>query len=268
MGVNNEGQWLHNQESVMSKTIAITGKGGVGKTTIAGLLVLRLIKRGRKPVLAVDADPNTCLDEALGVKVSASIGGVREEAREIAGKGMASGVSKQQLLEMKIAESLVETQDFDLIAMGRPEGPGCYCYANNVLKSAIAAITKEYPYVVIDNEAGLENLSRRIVQKVDLMIMVADPSARGVETARRLRVLALEMNVEYDKLALIINRCRKLEPPAKAIDLQREIGADHLVVMPENDELADIAENDGDLTVLGGDSLPARSLDPLLDDIY
>ena len=149
----------------MTYTIAITGKGGVGKTTVAALTVARLIARGCRPVLAVDADPNTCLDGALGVKAVKTIGGVREEAREIAGKGLAAGASKQQLLEMKIAESLVEGDDFDLIAMGRPEGPGCYCYANNVLKQAIGTIAENYAYVVIDNEAGLENLSRRMCRR-------------------------------------------------------------------------------------------------------
>ncbi len=129
----------------MSYTIAITGKGGVGKTTLAALLITRMIARGRKPVLAVDADPNTCLDAALGVHAAATIGTIREETRQIAGKGLAVGASKQQLLELKIAECLVEADDFDLLAMGRPEGPGCYCYANNVLKQAIQTITAELP---------------------------------------------------------------------------------------------------------------------------
>ena len=117
----------------MSYTIAITGKGGVGKTTVAALVVRRLIASGRRPVLAVDADPNTCLDAALGVKAEHTVGGVREEARVIAGEGNTTGVAKQELLRMKIAQSLVESSDFDLIAMGRPEGPGCYCFANNAL---------------------------------------------------------------------------------------------------------------------------------------
>ena len=151
----------------MSYFIAITGKGGVGKTTISALIVNRLINRGRKPVLAIDADPNTCLDALLGVKAEKTVGRVREEVREIAGKGLAAGISKQELLEMKIAESLVESDNFDLIAMGRSEGPGCYCYANNVLKSVINEISGNYPYIVLDNEAGLENLSRRIVQPRD-----------------------------------------------------------------------------------------------------
>jgi len=166
----------------MSYTVAITGKGGVGKTTVASLLVTRLIARGCAPVLAIDADPNTCLDSALGVEIEKTIGGVREEAREMAGRGLAAGVSKREMLELKIAESMVEAEGFDLIAMGRPEGPGCYCYANNVLKEVIAQIAENYPYVVLDNEAGLENLSRRILRRVDLMIMVADPSKRGLDT--------------------------------------------------------------------------------------
>src|SRR5512136_3115209 len=119
----------------MSYTIAVTGKGGVGKTTIAALAVLRLIASGRRPVLAVDADPNTCLDIALGVRVEHTVGGVREEARIIASEGNTTGVAKQELLRLKVSRSLVETTDFDLIAMGRPEGPGCYCFANNALRT-------------------------------------------------------------------------------------------------------------------------------------
>jgi CO dehydrogenase maturation factor len=118
----------------MSYTVAIAGKGGTGKTTVAALTVSRMIARGSKPVLAVDADPNSCLDSALGVAVTQTVGAVREEAREMAGKGLGAGVSKQEMLELKIHESLVEADSFDLIAMGRCEGPGCYCYANNVLK--------------------------------------------------------------------------------------------------------------------------------------
>ena len=226
----------------MSYLIAITGKGGVGKTTIAALLINRLIKKGCKPVLAVDADPNTCLDAALGVSVEKTIGGIREEAREIAGKGMTSGISKQQLLEMKIAQCLVEADDFDLIAMGRPEGPGCYCYANNVLKSVLTEISKHYPYVILDNEAGLENLSRRIVQKVDMLIMVTDPSRSGLETIERLYTLAKEMEIKYQQLAIIVNRLRSNKLPPQVRDLKRRINANFVFGLPNNDRLADHSE--------------------------
>jgi len=249
----------------MSYTIAITGKGGVGKTTVAALLVSRLIARGCTPVLAVDADPNSCLDAALGVKAAATIGGIREQARQIAGKGMAGGASTQQLLEMKIAESLVEADDFDLIAMGRPEGPGCYCYANNVLKQAIQTMAANYPWLVIDNEAGLENVSRRVVTNVDLMLIVADPSKRGVETLRRLYDLAGEMGVKFKKLGIVINRMRHAGVPEGIEELQRDIKADYLLLLPDDQELADYNETGASLKLLPDQNQVVRRLDAFLD---
>ena len=251
----------------MSYTIAITGKGGVGKTTIAGLLVARLIAQGRSPVLAVDADPNSCLDEVLGVKVEKSIGTVREEARQIAGEGMKAGISKQQLLEMKIAESLVEADDFDLIAMGRPEGPGCYCYANNVLKQAIGQIAENYPYIVIDNEAGLENLSRRIVQKVDLLVIVADPSKRGLDTCRRLHQLAGEMEIQYDRLAIFVNRLRRPNLPEGCDALKRETGAEFLLGLREDEELAELAERGVGMQAVSAGNAVAEQITRLLAEL-
>jgi len=226
----------------MSKIIAITGKGGVGKTTIASLIITRLIANHCRPILAVDADPNTCLDIALGINVEKTVGGIREEAKEIAGKGLASGISKQQLLELKIAESLVEGEDFDYIAMGRPEGPGCYCYANNVLKDVLGEIASHYPYVVLDNEAGLENLSRRIVQKVDLLIFVADPSRRGLDTIVRLYELACDMDIKYNRLAIIINRQQWTELNDDEKRLQDVTQSDFLLGLQENDEIRTVSE--------------------------
>jgi len=251
----------------VSFTIAITGKGGVGKTTVAGLVISRLIAAGRQPVLAVDADPNTCLDLVLGVRVEKTIGGVREEARVIAGQGMAAGASKQELLELKIAESLVEAKDFDLIAMGRPEGPGCYCFANNVLKQAIGHLTAEYPYVVIDNEAGLENLSRRLVQKVDVMVMVADPSARGLETVRRLHELAREMDINYGRLVLVINRLRRDELPEGAEALRQHTGACCVVGLPDDEALALQDERGVSLSQLPAGNAVVQRIDRLLADV-
>jgi CO dehydrogenase maturation factor len=226
----------------MSHTIAIAGKGGTGKTTVSALLVSRLIAGGRKPVLAVDADPNSCLDAALGVTVTQTVGAVREEARELAGKGLGAGISKQELLEIKIAESLVETDGFDLIAMGRCEGPGCYCYANNVLKQVIERLADNYPVMVIDNEAGLENLSRRIVRRVDLLLMVTDPSRVGLNTVQRLRDLADEMGLQYDQLAIVVNRVRNGTLPDGAAMLKEKTNADILIGLPTDNELAELAE--------------------------
>lgn len=247
----------------MSFTIAITGKGGVGKTTVAATMVSRLIARGRKPVLAVDADPNTCLDAALGVKAASTIGRIREETRELAGKGLAAGTSKQEMLELKIAECLVEADDFDLLAMGRPEGPGCYCYANNVLRQAIAAVADNYPYVVIDNEAGLENLSRRIVQRVDLMVMVADPSRQGIATLGRLYELAGEMKITFGRLALVINRMRRAEPPAEVAELAQRAKAE-VVCLPDDPAVAEWNERGANLAGLPKDREFVRRIDELM----
>lgn len=249
----------------MSYLIAVSGKGGVGKTTLAGLLVTRLIARGCTPVLAVDADPNMCLDDVLGVEVTKTIGAVREEAREIASKGLAVGISKQELLEYKIAESLVEAKDFDLIAMGRSEGAGCYCYANNVLKNAIGQMSDAYPYLVLDNEAGLENLSRRIVQKVDLMIMIADPSSRGLKTVTRLHEMTKEMNIEYKKLAIIVNRLRRDKMPDKIEEVKKITGADFVIGLPDCDELADLAEKGDSITKVSPDNKIVAIIDDLLE---
>ncbi len=248
----------------MNKLIAICGKGGVGKTSIAALVVSRLIAKKKSPVLAIDADPNTCLDLSLGVEAIKSVGRIREEAREIAGKGMSAGVSKQELLELKIAECLVESQDFDLIAMGRSEGHGCYCYANNVLKAIIAELTKNYPFVVLDNEAGLENLSRRIVQHIDTMLIVSDPSKQGIKTIKRLFDLSQEMAISYNKLALVINRMKPESESDYFQSLQQDIGANYLALLPENSEVASHNECGQSLLTLSDSNPVVEAIDRLI----
>ncbi len=248
----------------MGFLIAVTGKGGVGKTTVSSLLVSRLVRRGGGPVLAVDADPNSCLDRALGVRVSKTVGGAREQARELSGKGMAVGTDKRRILESMIAESLVESDGFDLLAMGRPEGPGCYCYANNVLRDVISQIAGAYPVVVIDNEAGLENVSRRIVAKVDVLAIVTDPSRNGFLTVGRLRALAKEMDVRFARLALIVNRTRDGRPPAGLDALKDETGADIVVCLPENGEIAAFAEEGRALSGLSAENAVSLAVDGFL----
>jgi CO dehydrogenase maturation factor len=249
----------------MGYVIAVTGKGGVGKTTVAALVSILSIQRGWRPILAVDADPNSCLDAALGVTTHKTIGGIREEAREIAGKGLLVGISKQELLALKIRECLVESNDFDLIAMGRPEGPGCYCYANTVLKSVLDEISSHYPMVVLDNEAGLENLSRRIVRRVQLLILVSDPSKRGIDTVRRLHALAQEMDMGWDRLAIIINRVRSDANDSEPAELKNSIGADYIVSLPEDPELAEIGECGKSLWTISSDNAVAKKLAAFLD---
>lgn len=252
----------------MSYVIAITGKGGVGKTTISSLIVKQLVVNNLTPVLAIDADPNSCLDAALGIKVEKTVGTAREEVRQETQNGMISGISKQELLQIKISESLVESKGFDLIAMGRPEGAGCYCYANNVLKSVIAQISNQYPYVVLDNEAGLENLSRRIVQKVDVLILVSDPSNSGLETLNRLYSLANEMEIKYDKLLLIINRMRSDKLPSKIDEIKAFTMADDVIGLPDDLEIASFAEKDQSFIELPENNIVLKKINDLIKNLF
>ncbi|MRR36242.1 carbon monoxide dehydrogenase [bacterium] len=223
-----------------SYTIAITGKGGTGKTTIAAAIVACLIDKGMTPVLAVDADPNSCLDQVLGVEVRKTVGRIREESRDASSQ--ATGIAKRELVELRIAEGLVEGNDFDLIAMGRPEGPGCYCYANNLFSDVISELSSHYPFIVLDNEAGLENLSRRLYKKTDLLVIVGDPSKRGLQTIRRLYELAREMDIAYDRLAVVVNMLRTGEISEEAAALANEVGADFILGLPFDPELSLAAE--------------------------
>ena len=241
-------------------TIAITGKGGVGKTTIASSLVAGLIRRGCGPVLAVDADPIACINELLGVAIRKTVGQIREEGREAVAY-RTDGISKRELVELKISESLVEALDFDLIAMGRPEGPGCYCYANHLLCDVMKELSKNYPFVVIDNEAGLENLSRRLCKRIDLLIIAGDPSKQGMQTVRRLYNLAKEMDIEYAQLAVVINLIRNRIPTEEMAGLMKETGADFLLALPFDKEMAILGDTGASIH-----TLPFSN--PVLSEIY
>ena len=189
----------------MSFTIAVSGKGGTGKTTLAGFLVRYLLEQGKKPVLAVDADANTNLNEVLGVEVRSTIG----DARDLMRKDVPVGMTKDIWFDYKIQEALVEREGFDLIAMGRPEGPGCYCAANTLARRCIDLLAGNYPYVVIDNEAGMEHLSRMTTQNVDVLLIVSDSSVRGVVTAARIRDLIGELNLRIQESHLVVNRVQE-----------------------------------------------------------
>lgn len=192
----------------MAFTIAFAGKGGTGKTSLAGMVVKYLLNKRGGPVLAVDADSNACLNEALGVEIHATIGSLREVSLEaVRGGGeRPGGMSMEQLFDYQVQQSLIEAEGFDLMVMGRPEGPGCYCGANNIIRKYTDILSEKYPYVVIDNEAGMEHLSRRTTHKVNLLIIVSDPTVKGVLTAKRINDLVDELQLEVDKRVLIINR--------------------------------------------------------------
>jgi len=191
----------------MAKIIAVAGKGGTGKTLVSALLIKYLIDDRRGPVLAVDADPSTNLDLTLGTSIEETVGDIREDTSQQVSSGtFMPGISKPDYLELRINQALVEEKGFDLLAMGRPEGPGCYCAANSMLRSSIDRLSKSYEYVVIDNEAGLEHLSRRTTQNVDLLLIVSDPTLRGLATADRVAHLIHELRTQVGHIRLIVNR--------------------------------------------------------------
>jgi CO dehydrogenase maturation factor len=177
----------------------------VGKTLISGMLVRHLAHEGRGPVLAVDADANSNLHEVLGVERGESVGSIREEMKKLAGE-MPGGMSKPEFIEYKVETALSEEQGFDLLVMGRPEGPGCYCYANNLLRDVMRRLAGRYDHVVVDNEAGMEHLSRRLIQDMDLLLVISDPSLRGIETAFRLCQIPDEVETHVGAKALVVNR--------------------------------------------------------------
>src|SRR3972149_10076965 len=189
----------------MSELIAVAGKGGTGKTTFCALTVRHLIQKGFGPVLAVDADANLNFNEVLGVEIKQTVGEVRDDLLKNMGV-LPAGMSKDTWIEMQLQDAMVESKNFDLVAMGKPEGTGCYCYVNSVLQRYMEILQHNYPYVVMDNEAGMEHISRGTTKNVGYLLIVSDASPRGVRTAARLRDLVDELKVEVAEMGLVLNR--------------------------------------------------------------
>lgn len=189
----------------MAFTIGVAGKGGVGKTTVAGLIAQLLMERGDGPILAIDADPNTNFHQVLGLNVEMTIGELREDTLKKI-KDLPPGISKDQYLEYGLQQCLVESSGIDLLAMGRGEGPFCYCAVNHVLRRYIDLLSKNYKYVVMDNEAGMEHLSRRTTQDVDVMLIISDINPVALQSAQRISKLADELELRIGKRFLVLNR--------------------------------------------------------------
>ncbi len=191
----------------MTKRIAVAGKGGTGKTTLSALLIRYLIENHPgKSILAVDADANANLNEALGVTVQATIGTILEDVKKI--NAVPTGMTKDIFIESRLMQAMVEENAFDLLVMGNPQGPGCYCYPNDLLKGYLEKLSKGYDFMVIDNEAGLEHLSRRLLPMLDLLLVTSDSSARGVRSAGRVKDIVENVNIAVTKMGLVIGRSR------------------------------------------------------------
>lgn len=224
----------------MSVTIAVAGKGGVGKTTLCGLLIQYLCETGKRPVLAVDADANSNLNEVLGVEVDMTLGEIREEvARAETSKEnpIPASMSKSDYMEIMFNRCLVEDDDFDMLVMGRTQGKGCYCFVNGLLQTQLQKLTPNYPYVVVDNEAGMEHISRGILPKVDILLLVSDCSRRGVQAVGRIAELIKECEMKPSRVGLIINRAPKGELNPGILEEIQKQGLELIGVVPQDESV-------------------------------
>jgi CO dehydrogenase maturation factor len=216
----------------MTYSIALAGKGGTGKTTIAGMLVKYLVEKGRTPVLAVDADANANLNEVLGLEVEETLGDAREQMKT----GASSGMTKDIFMEMKLQQAVVEADGFDLIVMGRPEGAGCYCAANTLLTQSLEKLIENYTSVVMDNEAGMEHMSRLTTNNIEALLVVSDPTRRGLQAASRIVELADKLSLNIGRKMVLVNRFR--EDQAQALEQAlAEYNLDFVGTVPEDGDL-------------------------------
>ena len=196
----------------MAYTIAVAGKGGTGKTTLCGFLLDHLCEKGLGPILAVDADANSNLNEVMGVDVELTLGDLREQVAR--SDDVPGGMSKQDYMEMMFSRALIEEDDYDMLVMGREQGQGCYCFVNGLLQTQLSKYAGRYKYMVVDNEAGMEHISRGILPSVDVILLVSDCSRRGVQAVGRIARLVQDLNIKHSKMGIVVNRAPngKLDP--------------------------------------------------------
>jgi CO dehydrogenase maturation factor len=260
----------------MTITIALAGKGGVGKTTIAGMVIKYLVQNKPGPVLAIDADPSSNLNMVLGLDLDWTVGDIREDmlaqvksslvAGGAAMGALPGGVSKHDYLDHKIRASLSEGETFDLIAMGRSEGTGCYCAVNHNLREVIDTISKNYRYLVIDNEAGMEHLSRRTTRDVQHLLIVSDPTQRGIVAAMRIASFRKELDIRIENAYLIINRLPGLMPTALTSEISK-LDIPLLGTIPTDEELSNFEFSGKPLVELGNDSPVYQSVAEMMGAI-
>lgn len=254
----------------MAHVIAIAGKGGVGKTTLCGMLIQYLADRRKGPVLAVDADANSNLNEVLGVEVDMTLGDIREEiarAEISATSPIPSGMTKADYAEFKFTSAIVEEDDYDLLVMGRTQGKGCYCYVNGLLQAQLTKFQRSYPYIVVDNEAGMEHISRGVLPSMETAILVSDCSRRGIQAVGRIAKLIEECELHPKTVGLIVNRAPKGELNdgiREEIELQ---GLKLLGVVPQDDGVYECDCAGKPTSQLPADSPVKKALYQILDNL-
>mgnify|MGYP001063155578 FL=1 len=261
----------------MTITIALAGKGGVGKTTVSGMIIKYLAQNKPGPILAIDADPSSNLNTVLGLDLEWTVGDIREGMlaqvkHSLLGSGAAmgalpGGVTKHDYLDHQIRASLAEGQSFDLIAMGRGEGTGCYCAVNHNLREVIDTISKNYRYVVIDNEAGMEHLSRRTTRDVQHLIIVSDPTQRGIMAASRIADFRTEFDIRIENAYLVINRLSGTIPQALQAYIHSNLDIPLLGTIPADSTLMDFEFSGRPLVELGNQSPVYQAVTRMMDQI-
>ena len=238
----------------MTDTLAVVGKGGTGKTTFATLVIKHLLEVGHTPILAIDADPSSNLNMALGIELGDTVGQIREDTRDqVTGGTFQQGIAKPDWFRYQVLQCLVEGQDVDLLAMGRPEGPGCYCAANHMLREAIDRLGDGYRSVVIDNEAGMEHISRQTTRDVDWLFIISDPSQRGLAAAEHIVRLIDSLGTRIGHTGLIINRVAG-ELPEELGERAGALGVPLLGVLPQDPEISRYDAEGRPLIALDGSS--------------
>ena len=247
----------------MTKSIALAGKGGTGKTTVAALLIRALLRHTSRPILAIDADPATNLHLALGLAMPATAGQIREQMMETAQAGhLGVTISRQEYLDREIRMALEEGERFDLLAMGRPEGQGCYCAINHLLRQIIDSLGRSYDYVVIDNEAGMEHVSRRTTRDVDLLLLVTDPTVRGLRTAVSIAEMAQDVEVNVRRRMLIVNRVEGDLPSALRNQITQS-GLEVAALIPADARVNALDAAGEPILALNGDSAACRAVETM-----
>lgn len=253
----------------MPFTIAVAGKGGTGKTTLCGLLINWLIKTGHKPVLAVDADANSNLNEVLGVEAPVSLGDIREEVAHAEMSGtIPASMTKQDYMEFRFNAALDEEDDFDMLVMGRTQGKGCYCFVNGLLQTQLQKFSGNYQYVVVDNEAGMEHISRGLLPAVDVLLLVSDCSRRGVQAVGRIAALAREIGLKPRLMKLIINRAPSAQLADGILEEIRLQGLDLLGVIPQDTNIYDFDSAGKPTSTLPEDSPARKAFEPLCQSFF